>query len=537
MADDDSDELVFAPEETPAPAKRAAAARPWPILIVDDEPEVHTVTRLVLTDYTFQERPLAFLSAYSAAEARKLLADRPEIAVILLDVVMETDHAGLDLVRDIREDQGNRLTRIILRTGQPGYAPEREVIVDCDINDYREKSELTAPRLFTAVTAALRAYQDLVTIEADRCGLVRVLESLSSVLQLHARKDFLASLPDHLASVAGVQGAVMVCWRAAGQPMEAATVVAANGAFAPLSGESVSSLTPPALAAAMRDAFETEGLTISPRQCTIRMRTPSLHDIVILIENGHALSENEQKLIEIFCDEAAIGFDNLYLLEQLKRSEQATVLALAKCAEFKDESTGTHIARVAAYAREVALVLREKGKFPDAVDDEFVDLIGFASVLHDVGKVGIRDAVLGKQGPLDAREWEQMREHPRIGEEILDRAAQMVEGKTYLSVGAEIAGAHHERFDGKGYPRRLAGEHIPLAARILSVVDVYDALTTRRPYKDPWSAERALALLQEQAGRQFDPVIVDAFVLAFRQGRIRQQAAEANAEAVLANCG
>lgn len=527
---DDNDELVFAAEE--APAVRAPAARPWPILIVDDEPEVHTVTRLVLADYTFLTRPLRFLSAGSATEARRILKEEPEIAVILLDVVMESERAGLELVHFIREEQGNRLTRIILRTGQPGYAPEREVIVDCDINDYREKSELTAPRLFTAVTAALRAYRDLVTIEANRSGLIRVIAALSTLLQLRTRDAFLASLPEHLSSVAGTPGAVLVCWRAAGQPIEAASVVAASGSFAAQQGVDVASL-PQALAGAVRDAFAREGLRATAEQCAIRMRTASRHEIAIVIENGHELAENERKLIEIFCDEAAIGFDNLYLLEQLKRSEQATVLALAKAAEFKDEGTGAHIAQVAAYAREVAVMLREQGRFADVLNDEFVDLIGLASVLHDVGKVGIRDAVLRKEGALDAAEWEQMRQHPRIGEEILDRAAQLVEGTTYLSVGAEIAGAHHERFDGQGYPRHLAGEHIPLAARILSVVDVFDALTSRRSYKEPWPADRALALLREQASRQFDPIVVDAFMQAFRQGRIRPQSVDASAESVL----
>ncbi len=527
---DDDDALVFAPEE--APAARSPAAPPWPILIVDDEPEVHTVTRLVLADYTFQSRALTFLSAGSAAEARAILADRPEIAVVLLDVVMETDHAGLDLVHFIREVQGNRLTRIILRTGQPGYAPEREVIVECDINDYREKSELTAPRLFTAVTAALRAYRDLVTIEANRRGLIRVIAALSALLQLRTRDAFLAALPRHLSAVAGAPGAVLVCWRAAGQPIEAASVVAASGRFAAQQGADVASLSP-VLAGAVRDAFAGEGLRATAAHCAIRMRTASRHEIVVVIENGHELAENERKLIEIFCDEAAIGFDNLYLLEQLRRSEQATVLALAKAAEFKDEGTGAHITRVGAYAREVAIVLREQGGFPETIDDEFVDLIGLASVLHDVGKVGIRDAVLRKEGPLDAAEWEQMRQHPRIGEEILDRAARLVEGTTYLSVGAEIAGAHHERFDGQGYPRHLAGEHIPLAARILSVVDVFDALTSNRPYKDAWPVERALALLREQAGRQFDPIIVEAFLLAVRQDRIRPPSPGASAEAAL----
>ncbi len=136
----------------------------WKILIVDDEEEVHRVTRLVLGDFRFHGKPLLFLSAYSAQEARALLREHPDVALVLLDVVMETEDSGLELVRYIRNELKNRRTRIILRTGQPGQAPEEIIILSYDINDYKEKTELSSRRLLTSVISALRAYRDILTI-------------------------------------------------------------------------------------------------------------------------------------------------------------------------------------------------------------------------------------------------------------------------------------------------------------------------------------------------------------------------------------
>jgi adenylate cyclase len=162
------DELVFAEEAGPGLVARPLAVACWQVLIVDDEMDVHRITRLALADLVFAGRPINFLSAYSAAEALRLLAAEPDVALILLDVVMESEHAGLELVRHIREQAQNRLVRIILRTGQPGQAPERQVIVEYDINDYKAKAELTVQKLFTAVVVALRSYQDMITIETHR---------------------------------------------------------------------------------------------------------------------------------------------------------------------------------------------------------------------------------------------------------------------------------------------------------------------------------------------------------------------------------
>lgn len=192
MADDDD----FFPDDEAedGPSLPGSAAVPWHVLIVDDEPGVHQVTRLALAGATFKDRPIDLISCYSGKEARALMGTREDIALILLDVVMESDHAGLDLARAVREELGNHQVRIILRTGQPGLAPERQVIESYDINDYKAKTELTREKLYTAMIGTLRSYADILTIEhsrrvidANRQGLLRIIDASSSVMRLQTR--------------------------------------------------------------------------------------------------------------------------------------------------------------------------------------------------------------------------------------------------------------------------------------------------------------------------------------------------------------
>jgi signal transduction histidine kinase len=176
-------DLLFADSRLDQDAGRkitnADAPAPWKILVVDDEAEIHQVTHLALQRFTYADRDLTFLAAYSAWEAKQVLAEHPDVAVILLDVIMESMHAGLDLVKHIRDDLGNRVVRIILRTGQPGEAPEEAVIRLYDINDYKTKTELTRQRLAAAMLISLRVYQHLLQAEENR----RELEKLNCMLE------------------------------------------------------------------------------------------------------------------------------------------------------------------------------------------------------------------------------------------------------------------------------------------------------------------------------------------------------------------
>lgn len=177
-------EFLFAHEQPKKKTPDTTVQRPkWKILIVDDEKEVHAVTRLALMDVTFEGAGLEFLSAHSIAEAKAQIDAHQDLALVLLDVVMETDDAGLQVANYIRQQKGNQQARIILRTGQPGQAPERAVVLNYDINDYKAKTELTSQKLFTSVMSALRSYRDIMQVEAQRQRLEARLQKLQELLE------------------------------------------------------------------------------------------------------------------------------------------------------------------------------------------------------------------------------------------------------------------------------------------------------------------------------------------------------------------
>lgn len=175
------DSLTLASE--PSDSNKVRGKKPWKMLIVDDEPEIHVVTKLALSDFSFGGRELEYLNAYSGREAKDLIERHPDIAVILLDVVMETDDAGLEVARYVRQNLGNHFVRIVLRTGQPGMAPERRVLKIYDINDYRAKTELTQDRMFSVIYTALASYRDLMALARSR----RQMSSLVSELEQFTR--------------------------------------------------------------------------------------------------------------------------------------------------------------------------------------------------------------------------------------------------------------------------------------------------------------------------------------------------------------
>ncbi|MGQ4276205.1 response regulator [Pseudidiomarina sp. E22-M8] len=179
-----SNDFIFAndPRE-PAKAESSGNKDKWKLLIVDDEKEVHAVTRLALMDVLFEGAGLEFISAHSLAQAKQQIDQHADLAIVLLDVVMETDDAGLQVANYIRRDRENRTTRIILRTGQPGQAPERAVVMNYDINDYKAKTELTSQKLFTSVMSALRSYRDIIRVERQRNVLQRRLEQINDLLK------------------------------------------------------------------------------------------------------------------------------------------------------------------------------------------------------------------------------------------------------------------------------------------------------------------------------------------------------------------
>ena len=511
MSEDIDDDENWLEEESDYPVGIVKTNSKWRILIVDDELDVHAVTRLALKNISFKEREIEIISAFSGQEGFDVLASEPDICMVLLDVVMETDNAGLVLAKRIREELNNDLVRIVLRTGQPGQAPEQKIIVDYDINDYKLKTELTAQKMFTCVISSLRAYEGLKTIEANRRGLDKILQAVNNLYQIDSLKELATGVLTQISAILnfGTEG-VLCAMRGPDAHTEAAPMVIATiGKSMTLREEHLLPETHP-WSPAILTVFKEKKNHFSPMVDVLSIIAAHGQQFAVAFAPARPLTELECHLLDIFCDRIAAAFDNLEMFELLKTTQAATVIALADLAESRDANTGGHVRRVCRLTEAIAGELKAAGRLPPATHSNFMAFVGIASILHDVGKVGIPDAVLLKPGLHTPEERKIMQGHALIGETVLAHAAASVPGVSSLSIGAEIAGGHHEHFDGNGYPRGLCGVAIPLSARIVAVVDVFDALLHSRPYKKPWPLAEVVSYIRERSGSQFDPEVVTA---------------------------
>jgi diguanylate cyclase (GGDEF)-like protein len=299
-------------DDTPTPEENRDELPPWRILIVDDDEQVHRVTRFALRGQRILGRKLEFESAYSAAEARALLA-RNRYSLILLDVVMETADAGLKLVGEIRERFEDPAVRIILRTGQPGYAPELEVIQNYDINDYRAKSELTTERLVTSLTAGLRTYQQICTIEEDRRRLEQLLHASSELLRLRSIRELANGVLRQICSILEVppQGVLCVS-EGEGLPLRLL------GALHPPGVEAKKTVLSPQREARIRRVLAERRDDFGEDYVCLCLEPPSLPPFAVDVPVTRRISGFTQRLIALYAIQVMVGFDNAHLFEELE---------------------------------------------------------------------------------------------------------------------------------------------------------------------------------------------------------------------------
>lgn len=517
ISDDVFDDDFLDDDEVPA-AESQDAGQDWKVLVVDDEPDVHTVTRLALAGVTFRDRPIRFFNAYSAEEGRKMLAEDPEIALVLLDVVMETDHAGLEMAQWVRQQLGNHQVRIVLRTGQPGLAPEREVIEDYDINDYQAKSQLTHERLFTVLIGSLRNFSDIQTIEtnrkvieANRRGLLKIIDASSTIFRTQSIHAFAEGVLQQLSAlIVPEQDAVyahsgLAAFSRTTQP----EIVAGIGSYANIQGRSLEQAVGAEQREWIRQALESRHSIATPDHYVGFVDSGEGRSNVLLVEGTKGeLAKSDQHLLELYCCNVGIAFDNLMLREEIERTQREIIYQLGEVVETRSKETGNHVRRVAEYSYILALAAGKTA--------EEAEILRLASPLHDIGKVGIPDAILLKPGPLTPAEWAIMKTHAKCGSDAIERAEQDADRPVeFLALAKEIAHWHHEKWDGTGYPDGLAGEAIPVAARLMAVADVFDAIISPRVYKPPMPMEQARDIIAEERSRHFDPDVVEAFLADF----------------------
>ena len=230
-----------------------------------------------------------------------------------------------------------------------------------------------------------------------------------------------------------------------------------------------------------------------------------------LLRDSKGLPTGYRGVLRDRTEKKKMEMDLLESYRKVQEARTATILGLAKLAEYRDEGTGTHLERIREYARILTVQLAKSPKYRGLIDQQYIDDIYQSSILHDIGKVGTPDRLLLKPGELTEEEFEIIKRHTLMGGNALKAIESQIEGKSFLAMGKEIAYNHHEKWDGSGYPRGLKGEAIPLSARIIAVADVYDALTTKRFYKEAYSHTKARDMILQLKGQHFDPEIVNAF--------------------------
>ncbi|MBN2897695.1 MAG: DUF3369 domain-containing protein [Clostridia bacterium] len=473
----------------------------YKILIVDDDEEVHHITKMVLDGFEFEGTGIELLQAYSFNDTIETFNQHSDIAVMLLDVVMEEDNTGLQIVKYIRDQLKNKLVRIILRTGQPGKAPEDKVIINYDINDYKSKTELTVQRLYTSLYAALRSYRDIYTIERNKLGLEKVIQSTTDLLKFNSFDGFAQGILMQLASLLNInEDSMYIVERQdngflALDNLGECTIISATGAFTPYIGKSIKELNDSRVENILSNLEENQ-IIFNEHLCAGNHTSINNVKNYVFMEGPLSISEMDQRLVRIILNNFSLIFDNYLLNEDITSTQGEIINVLSEVVENRSEETANHITRVS----EICHIIGTKY----GLAAEETRILKLISPLHDVGKIAIPDSILKKPDKLTVDEFEVMKRHTTIGYNIL-----IASNKPLFKQAAIIAQNHHERWDGMGYPIGLSGENIPLHARIVAVADVFDALLHKRVYKDPWDINSVIELFEEERGKQFDPALVD----------------------------
>lgn len=482
----------------------------YKILIADDEEEVHKMTKMVLKSFELEGAKLQFYDTYSGRETMEFLAENNDIAIVLLDVVMEDDEAGLRVVKYLRENLKNNITRIILRTGQPGKAPENKVIVEYEIDDYKSKTELTVQKLFSTMYVCLRAHKNIKSINRQKIGLTKVINASQDLFKYHSFTEFINGMLIQVMSLYDVEvdsiyvrdGERSLDGMAFVQIMDSAKILAATGKYEDLIGEVLNlDNCHEDIQKIVKQIQESKEEELVLRQgnflAIYKQSSDKLIKNYIILETK--LDSDNIDIIKIFLNNFSLAIDNFIINLNANETQDEIIFRITEVVENRNNATGFHARRVS----EITRILAKKMNYSD---DE-VEIISKASIMHDIGKIAIGDNILLKPGKLTEEEFDIIKKHTITGYNILKNSKFKL-----LQLAADIALYHHERYDGKGYPEGKKGGEIPKQCEIVAVADVFEALISKRCYKEPWSKEKVIQYFKENSGTQFAPDVVEALL-------------------------
>jgi response regulator RpfG family c-di-GMP phosphodiesterase len=495
-------DYLFQDEEEQIPTNnQSKSLKSWRILVVDDDDSVHEITRLVFANLVIENRTLQIMSAYSSAEAKMLLQQYNDFCMAFIDVVMETDDAGLKLVEWIRQDLKNQAIRLVLRTGQAGTAPESRVIRDFDINDYKEKTDFTASKMITSLYAGIRGYRDITTIQRSLDAFKQLILATRDLLKVNQLKNFGSAALSHLLTLMELDSSALYIARTQTDYNDEATnmIIACTGKYVSSSESLEQSHISDDIKHIIQQTFERKSHYLGEDYFVGYYQTASNASSVLYIEFEDDAEHFKSNLAELYATNVALILETLTKQHEIEQTQRELLYVVGEAVEARSKETGAHVQRVALISKLLAQKLN--------LEPQFVEAISIAAPLHDVGKIAIPESILCKAGQLTADEFNIMKTHASLGGDILSKSHHSIS-----KMATRLAYFHHENWDGTGYPKGLKGDEIPLEARIMAVADVFDALGSKRCYREPWPESDIKHYMTAQKGIKFDPQLINILI-------------------------
>lgn len=474
---------------------------PLKILIVDKSFSNHKHLKEILATVKFNNIPLIIVSTYSVEECKLFIINNPDTALIILGLdytSTDTKNYKLNLIDYIRNTLQNKTVRIILKSDFTETNSSSTLAMNYDINCFINNININDDTIITSVLTCLRCFQDLSDINESKKGLEQIIKSSSVFFELQSIKKLAFKVLVQLSSIVHLNNNMFTetysCFMAKKIHSNFRFITGIGKYSSPSSKNNIN----PKIVNELNETLKTKKNKYLDDHFIIYFNTENNSEYIIYYEIPHMLSSITIDLIEVLCTNISAALNTMYLNNELETTEREIIFTLGEISEARSKETGHHVKRVAEYSKILALRC--------GLSEKDAEIIRMASPMHDVGKLAIPDSILNKPSKLTNEEFNIMKTHSRIGYDMLKKS-----NKRLMKAAAIIALEHHEKYNGTGYPYGLAGQDIHLYGRITAIADVFDALDSKRVYKNAWRMEEILKLLKDESGKHFDPELISIF--------------------------